>query len=1180
MKIAYIQVDGLGELGQIFSFAEAKMYTFSNGDNALAVEITDNNFHSINKGILSDATWWNDHIGSTFYVSHSNLINERLTLRLFIPETKQAVFWIDRSVTFGSYENSFIALEDHFRICTNRPKLEKGTINIEGTVYALPEFGKETLRKFWLPILSDFSSTLGQKIELRGGVGSSDGFTFSIIQDQKYKDYLSYYLRTFSLSTSESQNERPLIYRKETTSSGKQWLFTNEKIKDFTLKPERIYDPTEFFLSEESRTSFRIFEYVNAPSWSDDIIYVNNSININDEFIYTAYPMFTQADEISNLTSFFLRNRGLWVNNELMHFVDVEEIEDGGLTINKLKVRRGTLNTKPRKHDSQSAFYNFVPNLTAQRIRFFTSDNNIITNVNDKQDIYRGIISEISSSENLTTLNVEITTDIFSIYAAENSAPGVSGVATITGRVEVETEEDVSYNIRTINNLNATNLNESNIRYTGTLGNYSSDDVWSLLGDVTYDKLKNDNEFHAEVLRRTNYFWRWIVDDDNYYRVANSFHTYPHIKMQTANNNNRYDIPLANFPFFPVTINGLNDEFVYMMHTPIHFSTTDGAVPLILTDPLVRHTVPNFVTNKKVAKDSALKDADIQNINNLAPRTERFLTQNPRRNYYLPQGTYVTAGGVDEKLFPSIRAFPTMEARSSLRTDEDTFLSVIPKYRETPTELGHVFEPNYAFGLAWSNPSFDELLNRPRASFGSLLLEKNSCIVHVAEAILQLLTSTGFGNNTFKNVTSPYYSGSLNWNFDVLPIGLGLGIPAENIDINSFFKYVFDESFRRRVVFLRNFCVKSSEASDKKKIMEEILKPFFLSISTNEKGLIQLTDAIPTNILGVINDNDIRWESQPEFKNKVITNNITESIVLNVLRPSRGDGLLNIPVYSFYPFPIFYSEDITVETTEELKDQNGDELLVYDDLDRREFVRDSIKTDIYDAVKTKPIEIKTNINIYDTPFIFRNFNNKLQDSSIIYIKYYSRPTPEFTFSLDNSFKINVGELWRVNLRNFPSLLGRKNSDNIIGVVNDIQIDIINNIKTVKMLMLSVSSYQLIEEERWTAAATISIGGNSNVFTLSERTYLERPYTDSSSVRGPYIEFDINLFKPGDVVDIYDKYYTYKTTREIVAIEGFKIELDQVSTLESGDIIQISEKTLQQQPAELFFHYQNTNNTWK
>jgi hypothetical protein len=129
--------------------------------------------------------------------------------------------------------------------------------------------------------------------------------------------------------------------------------------------------------------------------------------------------------------------------------------------------------------------------------------------------------------------------------------------------------------------------------------------------------------------------------------------------------------------------------------------------------------------------------------------------------------------------------------------------------------------------------------------------------IHAAEALLQALTATGGGHNSFAQsrflstnqpaddwpsiyAGNPFFTArGATGGFDIIPAGFGLGIPASLIDIESFL--VFAEKNPNTI--LRDLVFLGEDSKDIFSVIEEkILKPYFLVLTVGRNGLIRLVD--------------------------------------------------------------------------------------------------------------------------------------------------------------------------------------------------------------------------------------------------------------------------------------------------------------------------------------------------
>jgi hypothetical protein len=116
---------------------------------------------------------------------------------------------------------------------------------------------------------------------------------------------------------------------------------------------------------------------------------------------------------------------------------------------------------------------------------------------------------------------------------------------------------------------------------------------------------------------------------------------------------------------------------------------------------------------------------------------------------------------------------------------------------------------------------------------------------HVAEILLEVLTSTGTGRNAIPRAPGdiPYpdsWFGGIAGNFDRLPASLALGIPSDLIDIESFYLW----SLRNPNAFAYELWLSQEDSDSLAEWMtEHILSPFGLALVSIDGARIGLVDA-------------------------------------------------------------------------------------------------------------------------------------------------------------------------------------------------------------------------------------------------------------------------------------------------------------------------------------------------
>ncbi len=152
-----------------------------------------------------------------------------------------------------------IRLEDNYRLCTTIPDWVTGV----------------NARQRWIPVITEFTTSLGQKVNLRGGISSVDGFTINCVYDSNYQ--------IFTSGEGDDQLVFPLIaqfFRREAP------IFVDpvgsQGYANLTLEALSQIDPA-----------------VN-PSFFEDITTFYELVpNLNDRPYLEAFPLFIDGEAIA-----------------------------------------------------------------------------------------------------------------------------------------------------------------------------------------------------------------------------------------------------------------------------------------------------------------------------------------------------------------------------------------------------------------------------------------------------------------------------------------------------------------------------------------------------------------------------------------------------------------------------------------------------------------------------------------------------------------------------------------------------------------------------------------------------------------------------------------------------------------------------------------------------------------
>jgi hypothetical protein len=288
-------------------------------------------------------------------------------------------------------------------------------------------------------------------------------------------------------------------------------------------------------------------------------------------------------------------------------------------------------------------------------------------------------------------------------------------------------------------------------------------------------------------------------------------------------------------PYYPIdNLVGVEDTILFKMATPYN----PAVDPADVFNELRVETTALHISSEWAAE----QDWEFAHL--FEPQVSRYLL-NPHVRYTEPSIDDVVA--VTPYTMPSGKE----SATAYLVADQD-----------------HWLMPISATAGVLSGDSFLSLYETSPTVFSDDSARRDGRVrINVADAILQVLMSTGSGSNKAD------FGDDTIYNFDVLPSELGLALPPSLIDTSS-----FEGILRNANYTVGNLYVDREAGSNIEKWLEaNLLKPFFLSLVQDTKGrisLVNLAQALTVNdsdVLGTIDEDDIF------FVDGRLDHNITET---------------------------------------------------------------------------------------------------------------------------------------------------------------------------------------------------------------------------------------------------------------------------------------------------------------
>lgn len=486
--------------------------------------------------------------------------------------------------------------------------------------------------------------------------------------------------------------------------------------------------------------------------------------------------------------------------------------------------------------------------------------------------------------------------------------------------------------------------------------------------------------------------------------------------------------------------------------------------------------------------------------------------------------------------------------------------------QNSDASLCHVFEPVINFApfsrpLGTGNPAF----YYPR--------------ICVYDLILQILLSKD-GNQ--KNTI-----------FDLLPTGMGLGLPTDKIDFKSFglvsYKQLFDLNdpefpipyydFGSDVAGLRNLVLQgvSVDSKDIEDILswltKNVLKPYGLLLVQDQAGRISISDISNANINSpsvlALTDADLADEgARVDVKLTNDSSKIFSSITYNWRNPSLSPSLSTIREAS-----ATFRNTLTVLDSE----------------------KTIIGTGPYTTQAAPIVYNMKYAPIYNTA---TGTSNEIVGRGVFLLRYVSQPLPTFTFRVRTSAirpsylkdpftsTPKIGDLATVS---FSNAIGPNGKRGFIGnaIVTDLKEDILRQVVVVTIAL--ISSLRFEAQTTWGSSAYVTgiVGG------IASQIAIDNFYGPNvTSIFTGNIEFEV-----GDLVLLYDKAFNLLSKdalgdprpQEITSISETQMNIDSTFknsagttiTPNDGNIILLASRDLQPEQTALDEAFMSDNHTvWR
>ncbi len=662
---------------------------------------------------------------ATAIILNANFAANTIQIKVIRYEFEKDVFDLDPSLVPLK-----LRMEDNWKFCSNIPDW-------------IPA-GAESLSR-WIPIMSsELEPSLGQKLNLKGGVTSVDGLSVPLVLDTSYQD-----------------------------DNRLQRLFTEDAV------------------------TYQYNQNLLGLSGVDNV--VENNLTVQQTLISVVdlgFPVSSVPDYAGQYLTYypFLNPSGLELALPEPWFVDTEAIiattRTGGivppppaLPTFQYGVQRGIDDTPVTPHGKYSVIFRGMPFPIGQTCKLWE-----INNFNDRgnQDwlvSYRGMIENIALSDGLAACSIEISSVTFTARVNAGFA---------TQSTSVERRKSPERAPKSVEYFNT---------FIATQPSFQDTFFWVKIGEIA-----------LPIIR---------VGPINYLAARN----------QAITQDEYFDL----YGLLP-------EEIVNRSIRDLDSGTTDVGYKIGLEDAFgVFYYVFKLYDRDFISYNSSSSAINILNWfrpddNVRAGEPDLLPEKSPWGFYILDQLSDAQQHGDFVKIRDA-ESLITIRGQGGLGFSSAVRLRVCDYLSEEPASFIHLFQ-NFAKG-------YDEsLLPEYARNFFYETEDRNNYYLQasVIDVILQILTSTGSGTADVDVPSGTYRQvAGINGAWDLIPREFGLGIPLEEIDLDSFSRTLRKRGGMQELT-VSNIYMETGKDTPQKFLEEQILKPFFFALGTNAIGKVILVD--------------------------------------------------------------------------------------------------------------------------------------------------------------------------------------------------------------------------------------------------------------------------------------------------------------------------------------------------
>lgn len=1000
-------------------------------------------------------------------------------LEIWLPEPSQISHSVTITLDNDKEAACFFRMEEFFRACTTRPEWVTGLIS----------------REMYIENIVDFTDTVGQKLEYRGGISSVDGLTIT---------------HTYGGGAKGSSPSMP-----QPVGVGTELFF------DSFVRWDRLFWRQNLVVLSKNTLGVRSYwigDIINAYGTVDSQIL--SRINPTPPASLTNWDTLILGEEVFTILSktgdpSISTGPSTWTNIEIpgdppTGGSPVEILY--GVTSDSIRKFRGLLKTPIGTFPELSLIYSHY------QYQGYDGGNGeryagYHTGLGKQTEVFVADLSDEPSSSMFSSFYVGYVDGITTGETVNSYTISVSSNLLRTNKKKEETA--------TISNLK-TARNSS----TGLLSNYNQD--FSQTDALEFEDVNITNIDAVDLLddtpaaKTTNY--RWVKFGDDFILPVRK----PELTFTPPGNQ-------SNFEYY---VYGTQEKYNTIFSPQVYLNLFNFP-NLVLYSPYMPTTraidsasayqyeelCRQFLFIGKQDMESDIKSAYYSTRKNTLDEdveVPRVLTASNQTGWLEDSDYRKYAISVTSLLEGYGRPVPVVVAE--IVNPDENLTNCKNLFDELLLYVGYITrggDLRFTVENAWFPTEDDNFPVTQRV------------LASPIEFLLQILTSTGTGTIENPGTNKGIYTignNTFEYSFDVLPKQRGFAIPLSAINIESFISVA--QRYHRlggtEATVLQTYLCNEYidfQTDLREYIVEKILQPLFLGLVTDEDGKVKLVDLLgETTSIATIQASDLEVGSVPVVERDTTKLASQISYTGKTSFTDNWQGILTGSLDTLVGFtPTQSSYSYTVNVIGFGSQQGG-------------------FGDIYGSIQRNPITINLPsmaVTLTETGPISQDSNAFLRSRAARFIALYNSPIVILSLRVNSSQRLVVGESYNISMDGIPGEDGRASIN-----TKALLVELTSNLKNGTQDCVFYISFDEFpfKDIRWAPYGEIKSVSSSTSFNVGtavdpvvENWWPLKTVVDEADNIAVWND---KAFAEDDLVVLYDGNFVLKSTDGPVAVDSY------------------------------------------